>query len=233
MAELVALGIPMAIPIALLKYGYDKFIYKKLKKSIYSGLLESLENLDFEDIVKYYDLLKDFDNKQFDKINNRVRKKLFEKLTCKPRLLKQDKTEKLFNIAKEVIEDPEKLKQWINKQNLERQKKEHNTLIEKELSLIEEKEEKQNQAAIEIIEELNVIKSKRLHQLALLRKMIDETNLTTILEEIHKDYETTIKNKVGKDYTFQKNLVLSKRKEQLKKKQEKLARISEMESGGI
>lgn len=233
MAEFIGIAFGIASPLLLGKYAWDKVVYKRLKKSIYKGLTHALENLEYEDIVHYYDLLKDMDAKQFDKLNKKVKKKFFEVILCKERVLKQDKLEKLFNVSKEVVEDPDKLKQWINKVRLEKQTAEQKTIIDRELGSIEQHEQKQNEAVEEIKKEMELVKARRLNKLALLRKTLDELNMTNIMEDIHKEYEELIKSKVQNDFTFQKNVVIHKRKEMLIKKQEKLQRINEMKSGGI
>ena len=212
---------------------YTKYGYKKTKRMVYKRVKTSLENLDYEDIQESFELLKSFDEQRFDKISKTVKKKLGERLFRRTRVLKQDKMEKLFNISKEVISNPDKLKEFIKQGVLSKQLSASNEEIEKELTVIVEEEEKETETLVALGLEMEKIKVIMLSKVALQRKVIDEMNLTEEIEKIHLTYQEMIKSKITMDVDLQKNMVKQNRKEALLKRRAKLTRLSEANTGTV
>lgn len=204
------------------KYGSSKRQYKVEKNGVYKIIQTGLKELDYDMVLNGYSKLKKFDEKHMDLLSEKPVKKFFERLGCSERVLKCDKTEKLFNISKEVLENPELLRKKLNDLSLQRQTSQTKTFIEKELQVIEEKEEKDNAATEQMIQELRKVKDVKSHKLALARKVLDEMNLTTLLEEQAREYEQVILKMTRSDFDFQKRVIREKRKRDLEEKYKKI-----------
>ena len=155
--------------------------YKKYKKSIYKYIRNAIKALDFEDIVVGFNQLKDFDTKNQDEFGNQKRT-YWEKFINKKRLPKCDKTEELFSIPKDIIDDLQKIKDFFQKE----QKKED---LKNNLEKIKEEEEKESETLTLLKKKLDKIKLKQLAENNTNRKIIDNINLTKVIEDLHKDYE--------------------------------------------
>ena len=212
---------------------YKKYGYKSTKWMIYSLIRKGINELDYDSILKGYEMLKKFDDNFTDKLTGRPYKKIMERLLCIERKLKSEKTEKLFNITKDILEDQTKLRKWLNDQKILKETDKTKTLIEKEMGVIEEEEKKENEAVKQMLNEIEVMKQKKLHKLALLRKMIDEANITDILEEQAEEYKQIILSKVQNDFDFQKKVMREQRKQQLEEKQKKIEQLKSMSNVGV
>ena len=155
--------------------------YKKYKKSIYNYIRKAIKALDFEDIVVGFEKLKDFDTKNQDEFGAQKRT-TWQKICRKQRQPKCEKTEQLFNIPKDIIDDLQKLKQHFQKQ----QKAED---LKTNLEKIEEEEQKENETLTQLKKKLDKIKVKQLAENNTNRKIIDDMNLTKVIENLHQDYQ--------------------------------------------
>ena len=155
--------------------------YKKYKKSIYNYIRKAIKSLDFEDILVGFEKLKDFDTKNKDEFGEQKRT-LWEKFINKKRLPKCEKTEKLFNLPKDIIDDLQKLKQHFKKE-LRKDDLKNN------LQRIEEEEKKENETLVDLKKKLSKIKIKQLAENNTNRKILDDMNLTKVIENLHSDYE--------------------------------------------
>ena len=90
-------------------YMNNKRKYKAHKKKIYKYIREAIAALDFDDIITGFKMLKEFDVKHSDE-EGKPKKKYFEKILFKKRVSKSDKTEKLFGIPSEMVEDINQIK---------------------------------------------------------------------------------------------------------------------------
>lgn len=184
MADIVIMAAPSSVVVSLV--GISMFLkkkseYKTYKKSIYNYIKKAIAALDFDDIIVGFEKLKDFDTKNSDEFGN-PKKKLFEKLFNRKRDHKCDKTEILFNIPKDMIDDLQKLKQHF-------QVKLKKDDLQNNLKKIEEEETKENESVEKLKVELNRIKMKQLAENNTNRKIIDDMNLTKVIEGLHAEYQ--------------------------------------------
>ena len=207
-------------------YLVKKLLYKRTKKMVYKKMRDALEKLDADDIMEAYELLKAFDAKMFDSLNKCVNKKFFERLLCRERVLKVNKLEQLFGIAKEVVEDPEKLKKHVNDLLQSKQIAKMKEELEGELKAIDEEDEEKNEVIDAIDADLEKIKIIAMNKLAAHRKVIDELNLTAIIEDLHNEIKESVLKGMKESKDTQKHYQKEKRRQQIARKQEKLARMS-------
>jgi len=163
-------------------YFNNKRKYKTEKKKIYKYIREAIESLDFDDVIKGFAMLKDFDIRHSN-IDGEPNKKFFEKITFKKRLSKCEKTDILFGIPNSVIEDINEIKKYfVDKMKTEDLK----THLEK----VAEKEEKESETLTQLKSNLKKIKIRQLAENNSRRRIIDDMNLTNLIETLHQEYET-------------------------------------------
>ena len=184
MAEVVITGIPAA---SLMMVGYGKLKvmkkmqYKKYKKSVYAYIRKAIKALDFEDIIVGFEKLRDLDVKNQDEFGNQKRG-VWERIRKKKRLAKCEKTLELFNIPKEMIDDDKKMKMHFQQQNRKEE-------LKTNLAKIQEEEKKESETLVQLKRKLEKIKIKQLAENNTNRKIIDDMNLTKVIENLHKEYQ--------------------------------------------
>ncbi len=159
----------------------NKRKYKQSKNKIYKYIKSAIAALDFDDIIKGFEMLKDFDTRHSDE-EGKPNKKYLEKLLYKERLPKCDKTEKLFGVPSEMVDDITQIKKHFNNKLKKENLKEH-------LEKVEEEEKEENEVLINLKQKLKKIKVRQLAENNSNRKVIDDLNLTDIIKELHEEYE--------------------------------------------
>ncbi len=183
--EILVTMAPVSAMMGLTSFVYylnNKRKYKSAKKKIYKYIRDAISALDFDDIIKGFEMLKDFDIRNSDDDGN-PKKKCFEKIFCRTRLTKCEKSEILFNIPNEMVEDINKVKRHFS----EKMKKED---LNQHLEKVEEEEKKESETLIQLKQKLKQIKTKQLAENNTNRRVIDDINLTEIIQDLHEDYET-------------------------------------------
>tara|TARA_R110000868_G_scaffold31916_3_gene116588 strand:+ start:428 stop:1123 length:696 start_codon:yes stop_codon:yes gene_type:complete len=183
--EILITMAPVSGVMCVATFGYylnNKRKYKKVKKKVYKYIKDAISALDFDDIIKGFELLKEFDIKHTDD-DGEPQKKYFEKMLLKKRLSKSEKTEVLFGIPTEATTDINKLKKHFS----DKLKKED---LEVHLEKVEEEEKKENETLTSLKSSLEKLKTRQLASHNTTRKVVDEINLTEIIKELHKEYET-------------------------------------------
>ena len=182
--EIIVTMAPVSAMMCISSFCYflnSKRKYKKEKKKIYKYIREAIEALDFDDILKGFELLKDFDIRHSN-IEGEPNKKFIEKITFKKRLLKCDKSDILFGIPSGVIEDINEIKNhFVDKMKTEDLK----THLEK----VVEEEEKESETLKQLKIKLKKIKIRQLAENNSKRRIIDDMNLTNLIENLHEEYE--------------------------------------------
>ena len=170
-----------------LKFTYTKTKYKRMKKNIYKLIKKAKENLDEDMLIKGIELLKELDRTNRNLLSGEMKKGLMEYAFCKPVIAKMDKLEKLFGLSYENVKDDDSIKQFIKKQKI---------IKENELTEIKDKS-----SALKIKLEQQKNKQLLIHNDS--RSIVDNINLTNIIKDLHKEYETlfleTFKEKIAKD----------------------------------
>lgn len=163
-------------------YFNNKRKYKTEKKKIYKYIREAIESLDFDDVIKGFTMLKDFDIRHSN-IDGEPNRKFFEKITFKKRSSKCNKTDILFGIPSSVIEDINEIKKYF----VDKIKTED---LKKHLEKVAEEEEKESETLTQLKTKLKKIKIRQLAENNSRRQIIDDMNLTKLIETLHQEYET-------------------------------------------
>lgn len=165
------------------KFLNNKRNYKQEKKSIYKYIRDAIKALDFDDIITGFEKLKDFDIRHSN-IEGKPNKKIIEKITFRTRLSKCEKTDILFGIPSGVIDDINEIKShFIDKMKDE-------DVVKQQLKSVEEEEKKENETLNHLKIKLKKIKTRQLAENNSNRRIVDDLNLTNIIENLHQEYET-------------------------------------------
>lgn len=188
--------------------------YKQYKKSIYNYIRKAIKALDFEDIIVGFEKLKNFDTKNENEFGAQ-KKTLWEKIFRKERKPKCEKTLEIFNIPKDIIDDLQKLKQHFQNE----MKKDD---LKNNLEKIEEEEKKENETMVELKKKLDKIKIKQLAENNTNRKIIDDMNLTKVIERLHTDYEELFTKTFEAENDLQNMLQRAAKKQMILKRMEQI-----------
>ena len=183
--EIVITMAPVSAMMCLTSFGYflnNKRKYKAEKKKIYKYIRDAISALDFDDILKGFEMLKDFDTRHSD-VDGNPNRKYCEKMTFQKRLSKCDKADTLFGIPSDILEDIHKIKRHYS----EKMKKED---LKQHLEKVEEEEEKESETLTQLKTKLEKIKIRQLASNNSNRRIIDDMNLTKIIKDLHEEYET-------------------------------------------
>ena len=182
--EIVVTMAPVSGMMCLSSIGYflnNKRKYKNEKNKIYKYIKDAIAALDFDDMIKGFEMLKDFDTRHSDADGNPNRK-YFEKMTLQKRLSKCEKTDILFGIPSNMVEDINQIKRHFG----EKMKKED---LKVHLEKVEEEEKKENETLVQLKQKLEKIKIRQLASNNSNRRIIDDMNLTDIIKDLHEEYE--------------------------------------------
>ena len=211
--EIIVTMAPVSAMMCISSFCYflnSKRKYKKEKKKIYKYIREAIEALDFDDILKGFELLKDFDTRHSN-IEGEPNKKFIEKITFKKRLPKCDKSDILFGIPSGVIEDINEIKNhFVDKMKTEDLK----THLEK----VVEEEEKESETLKQLKIKLKKIKIRQLAENNSKRRIIDDMNLTNLIENLHEEYETLFVKTFEQEQDLHNILHRSVKKQMIMKK---------------
>ena len=183
--EIVVTMAPVSAMMCLTSIGYffnNKRKYKNEKKKIYEYIRSAIAALDFDDILKGFEMLKDFDIRHSDAEGN-PNKKYIERITLQKRVSKCDKAEILFGIPNDILEDIHKIKKHYSQKMKKEDLKQH-------LEKVEEEESKENETLVHLKNKLEKIKVRQLASNNSNRRIIDDMNLTKIIKDLHEEYET-------------------------------------------
>ena len=211
--EIIVTMAPVSGMMCLASFGYylnNKRKYKNEKKKIYKYIKESIKALDFDDMIKGFEMLKDFDTRHSDEDGNPNRK-YFEKITLKQRKSKCEKTDVLFGVPSDMVADINKIKRHFG----EKMKKED---LKKNLEKVEEEEKKENETLVQLKHKLEKIKVRQLASNNTNRKIIDDINLTNIIKEIHEEYENLFVQTFEQEHDLQNILQRQVKKQMIIKK---------------
>jgi hypothetical protein len=182
--EIIVTMAPVSGMMLLSSIGYylnNKRKYKDEKKKIYKYVKDAISALDFDDIVKGFEMLKDFDIRHSD-ADGKPNRKYFEKITLKKRLSKSEKTDILFGIPSQIVDDINQIKRHFSDKMKTDNLKVH-------LEKVEEEEKKENETLVQLKHKLEKIKVRQLASNNSNRKIIDDMNLTDIIKDLHEEYE--------------------------------------------
>lgn len=192
-------------------YFNNKRKYKAEKKKIYKYIREAIEALDFDDIIKGFEKLKDFDIRHSDCEGNPNRK-FWEKITFKKRLPKCEKTDILFGIPSDIIEDIHKIKRHYSEKLNQKDE------LKNQLEKVEEEEQKENETLKDLKKKLEKIKIRQLAENNSNRRIIDDMNLTNIIKNLHEEYETLFVKTFEQEQDLHNILHRSVKKQMIMKK---------------
>ncbi|MBP93761.1 MAG: hypothetical protein CMC55_06550 [Flavobacteriaceae bacterium] len=165
------------------KFLNNKRIYKNEKKGIYKYIRDAINALDFDDITTGFEKLKQFDIRHSN-IEGKPNRKIIEKMTFRTRLSKCEKTDILFGIPNGVIDDINEIKNHFVSQM------KNEDLVKQQLKSVEEEEEKENETLAQLKKKIKCIKTRQLAENNSNRRIIDDLNLTDIINNLHREYET-------------------------------------------
>ena len=210
-------GVEVALPLisgaAVAIFAYKKFQYKKLKNAIYKIIQEGIDNLDYEMILEGIGKLKEFDISFKDIKSGEAMKGVWEKINCRSiRLPKMEKLQEKFGITLEDIESIDSIKKWV--ENVEKNVEG----VGKELGLIKDEENKNDIKLLKIKNELELVKSAHLLKNNQTRKVVDDLNLTEVIQQMQEDYERLFINTFNKSIDIKSLLQLDIKKQLLEKK---------------
>ena len=195
-------------------YLNNKRKYKAQKKKIYKHIRSAIIAQDYEDIIKGFELLKEFDTRHSNE-DGEPNRKYFEKISFRKRISKCEKSEKLFGIPNDVITDVNKLKKYFS----DKLKKED---LKQNLEAVQEEEKAESETLIILKKKMSKIKTRHLAENNSNRKIIDEMNLTEMIRDIHSDYEELFITTFEQEHDLQNILQRSVKKQILMNKMNKI-----------